>query len=182
MSKSKKKKVNPLRRPATAADIKAAKKAAFDAAISHNWAVFFTVMMDKEGASNETLNQVWDDVSDIADIIDRRLVDVPTLLRDLEANGVELGEARRKVIYRKKGQIDVSSVRAAQKQAMDEAILYTWVLFFTALKNGQGMDRAALSRIWQEVQYLEDSIRNGYVDIKDLMETLEEENGITLID
>ena len=181
MAKGKKKKVNPLRRPATAADIAKAKADAFDEAVSYNWSIFFTVMMDKEGVSNETLNMVWNDVDVIADMLGETQSQIVDLFHELEADGVDLGDQRRKV-FRRKGHLDVSSVHAAKKQAKSEAILYTWVLFFTAVKRRLGYGKPELSRIWQEIKYLEDSIEQGYVNVKDLMDTLEEENGITLVD
>lgn len=43
-----KKKVNPRRIPATLADVQRAKKEAQDFAITATWAIFYTVMRDKE--------------------------------------------------------------------------------------------------------------------------------------
>lgn len=50
-----KKKINPKRKPATQADIIKAKKDAQNKAIDYAWAIFFTVMVDKEGYGRKGL-------------------------------------------------------------------------------------------------------------------------------
>ena len=55
-----KKKINPRKRPATQADIIKAKKYAQSKAIDTAWAIFFTVMVDKEGYGKKRLNRIWE--------------------------------------------------------------------------------------------------------------------------
>lgn len=83
-----KNKVNPRRRPATMADVARAKRAAQADAVRTAWAIFFTVLRDKEQATVDDLKRVWDEVEDLSDSIARGYVNV-TDLRDVlrrEAN------------------------------------------------------------------------------------------------
>ena len=52
---AKKKKKNPSLRPASVADVMKAKKSAQDRAINITWAIFFSVMRDKEGYGRKRL-------------------------------------------------------------------------------------------------------------------------------
>lgn len=79
-----KKKVNPRRKPATAADVNKAKKQAQEFAIETVWAMFFTVMRDKEGYGTKRLQRVWKEVSDLSDSIERGYVSVKDLVQTLE--------------------------------------------------------------------------------------------------
>ena len=64
-----KKKVNPRKRPVSQADIIKAKKEAQNKAINYAWAIFFTVMVDKEGYGKKRLNRIWEEVCDLSDSI-----------------------------------------------------------------------------------------------------------------
>lgn len=87
-----KKKVNPKRKPATQADIMKAKKDAQSKAIDYAWAIFFTVMVDKEGYGRKRLNRIWNEVSDLSDSIAKGYVSVKDLMRTLEEEkGIVLG-------------------------------------------------------------------------------------------
>ena len=79
-----KKKVNPRRKPATQADIIKAKKDAQNKAINSAWAIFFTVMVDKEGYGRKRLNRIWNEVSDLSDSISKGYVSVKDLMKTLE--------------------------------------------------------------------------------------------------
>lgn len=79
-----KKKVNPHRRPATVADVERAKKTAQNQAINIAWAIFFTVMRDKEGWGMKRLRRLWDEVNDLSDSISGGYVSVSDLMQALE--------------------------------------------------------------------------------------------------
>ena len=88
---SKKKKVNPNRIPATKADVEKAKKQAVDEAVSFAWAVFFTVMRDKEGYGTRVrLPRLWARVRDLIDSITKGYVSVADLKEELKKQGIIL--------------------------------------------------------------------------------------------
>lgn len=90
---SRKKKVNPNRRQATQADVNKAKRKATEDAISATWAIFFTVMRDKEGYGPKRLARLWDRVNDLSDSIVRGYVSVDDLKKTLaDEAGITLGE------------------------------------------------------------------------------------------
>lgn len=62
-------KTNPRRRPATQADVERAKKAAQGEAISLAMTIMFTVLLDKEGFTQEDLQRLWREVNDLSDSI-----------------------------------------------------------------------------------------------------------------
>lgn len=78
------KKINPRRRPATQADIIKAKKDAQIKAINYAWAIFFTVMVDKEGYGKKRLKRLWQEVNDLSDSIAKGYVSVNDLMRTLD--------------------------------------------------------------------------------------------------
>lgn len=80
----KSKKKNPRRYAATLADVKKAKRDACNLAVDHAFAIFFTVMRDKEGWGNKRLKRLWEEVSDLSDSISRGYVSVSDLLQTLE--------------------------------------------------------------------------------------------------
>lgn len=75
-----KKKVNPQRRSASAADVERAKKQATDFAIESVWAIFFTALRDKEGFEEKRLRRVWDSCQNLSDSIVRGYVKVQDLI------------------------------------------------------------------------------------------------------
>ena len=77
-----KKKVNPLRRPATQADVQRAKQKGQEEAIKLAWSILFTVLRDKEGYDLEGLQRVWKEVDDLSDSIAKGYCTV-TDLRDV---------------------------------------------------------------------------------------------------
>lgn len=78
---TKKRKVNPRRIPQNRVSIeKNAKKEAIDAA----WAIFFTVLRDKEGYSQEQLKRVWNSITTISESISAGYVNVNDLKKTLE--------------------------------------------------------------------------------------------------
>ena len=94
---SKAKKVNPRRRPATEADVRKAKDAAVSVAIDAAWAIFFTVLRDKEGMENDQLRRIWDYVNDLSDGIAQGYVSVSDLMETLrEEAGLTIGKGELK--------------------------------------------------------------------------------------
>lgn len=92
-----KRKVNPRRRPATEADVRKAKDAAVSEAIDAAWAIFFTVLRDKEGMENDQLRRIWDYVNDLSDSIAQGYVSVADLMETLrEEAGLTIGEGELK--------------------------------------------------------------------------------------
>ena len=77
------KKQNPRRRPATQADVNRARDQAVADAVHLCMAVFFTVLLDKEGADKEILHRVWDEVNDLSDSINQGYVTEADLKRVL---------------------------------------------------------------------------------------------------
>ena len=70
-----------------------------------------------------------------------------------------------------------ADVEKAKRQAQTHAINMVWAVFFTALRDKErfGYKR----RVWDEVNYISDSIDKGYIDIDDLVNELKEHD-ITL--
>ncbi len=86
-----KKKVNPNRVPASYADLDKAKKKARDEAIEYVWAIFMTVMRDKEGYGKGRLNRLWGHVNDLSDSISAGYVSINDLKQTiLEEAGIRL--------------------------------------------------------------------------------------------
>lgn len=80
-----KKKINPRHRPVSQADVIKAEKEAQSKAINYAWAIFFTVMRDKEGYGKERLRRVWDAVNELSDSIAQGYVNVNDLIKTLDA-------------------------------------------------------------------------------------------------
>lgn len=76
---AKKKKVNPTKKPVTQADLKKAKNEAVSEAIEMTWAIFFTVLRDKEGYATEDLQRIWGEVNDLSESIVQGYVNVADL-------------------------------------------------------------------------------------------------------
>ena len=79
-----KKKTNPRRLPVSQADIIKAKKDAQNKAINYAWAIFFTVMVDKEGYGKKRLKRIWEEVSDLSDSVSKGYVSIGDLMRTLD--------------------------------------------------------------------------------------------------
>ena len=86
----KKKRVNPRRKPATQADVEKAKRQAQDIAITSAWAIFFSVLRDKEGYGYKRLRRVWDEVNYLSDSIDKGYVKLDDLVNELAEYGITL--------------------------------------------------------------------------------------------
>lgn len=71
-----------------------------------------------------------------------------------------------------------AAVREAQ--ARDRAITLAWAIFFTVLRDKEGYETEDLQRVWRGVEGLSDSVAKGYVNVRDLMEALDREAGVSL--
>lgn len=92
MSKSKRKKPNPNRIPATKADVQKAKEKARLEAISLVWSIFFTVLRDKRGYTLDDLRETWKECEYLADSIAKgycTVDDLRTILREEEDINLE---------------------------------------------------------------------------------------------
>lgn len=76
----------------------------------------------------------------------------------------------------------MADINKARNDAKNMAVEIAWSIFFTVLRDKEGYTQADLRRVWDEVEYLSDSITNGYCTIKDLRSILHEEAGIDLKD
>ena len=79
------KKTNPRNRPATQSDVVKAKKKATDEAVSLSTTIFLTVLKDKNGFSNEELQNTWKNVENLSESIKDGYVnvyDLRTVLRE----------------------------------------------------------------------------------------------------
>ena len=79
------KKTNPRNRPATQADVEKAKKQSTDEAVSLAMTIFLTVLKDKNGFSNEELQDTWENVENLSASIRDGYVsvyDLRTVLRE----------------------------------------------------------------------------------------------------
>lgn len=76
----------------------------------------------------------------------------------------------------------LGDINKAKKEAKNMAVEIAWSIFFTVLRDKEGYTQADLRRVWDEVEYLSDSITNGYCTVKDLRSILHEEAGIDLKD
>ena len=76
--------------------------------------------------------------------------------------------------------VSQADIIKAKREAQNTAINYAWAIFFTVLRDKEGYGKQRLARVWKEVNELSDSIAKGYVNVKDLMRTLEKEANIVL--
>lgn len=76
----KKKKKNPNRKPMTKGE---RERHVRDSALTTVWAIFFTVLFDKEGHSVEDMQRIWKECEYLSDSIAKGRVNVADLLRTL---------------------------------------------------------------------------------------------------
>ena len=76
--------------------------------------------------------------------------------------------------------VSQADVDRAKREAQGKAVNIAWAIFFTVMRDKEGYGKERLKRIWREVNELSDSISQGYVNVKDLIQTLDEEAGIIL--
>lgn len=68
-------------------------------------------------------------------------------------------------------------IEKAKRDATNTAVASTWAIMFSVLRDKEGYDYNRLRRIWDETNYLADSIARKYVKIDDLIEELRERGG-----
>ena len=74
-----KRKINPRRRPASMADVERAKDKTRTETVRTSWSVFFTVLRDKEGMSNEDLGRIFAEAEDLSESVIRGYCSVSDL-------------------------------------------------------------------------------------------------------
>lgn len=84
------------------------------------------------------------------------------------------GMAKKKKVNPRRRPATLADVNKAKKAAMDIAINSAWAIMFTALRDKEGFGYIRLKRVWDEVNYISDSIGKGYVNIDDLVNELKE--------
>lgn len=87
--------------------------------------------------------------------------------------------AKKKKVNPRRRPATLADVEKAKRQAQTYAINMVWAVFFTALRDKERFGYKRLRRVWDEVNYISDSIDKGYIEIDDLIEELRE-NDITL--
>jgi hypothetical protein len=76
--------------------------------------------------------------------------------------------------------VSQADIIKAKREAQSTAINYAWAIFFTVMRDKERYGKKRLRRVWDAVNELSDSISKGYVNVKDLMQTLEKEANIVL--
>ena len=74
----------------------------------------------------------------------------------------------------------MADIKKAKSQALDEALTLAWSNFFMVLADKEGYTVEDMQRVWKHCEDLSDSIVQGYVTVRDLRETLHEENGMVI--
>lgn len=72
----------------------------------------------------------------------------------------------------------MADVERAKQEAQAEAISYAMTIFFSVLCDKHGATDAELRQFRDEVNYLSESVVQGYVSLSDLRHTLRTERGI----
>lgn len=72
----------------------------------------------------------------------------------------------------------MADVERAKQEAQAEAISYAMTIFFSVLCDKHAATDAELRQFWDEVNYLSESIVQGYVSLADLRHILRTERGI----
>jgi hypothetical protein len=63
---------------------------------------------------------------------------------------------------------------------VEDAVRLVQAMVFTVLLDKEGYDEEGLQRVWAELEYLSDSINQGYVNLPDLIHILREEYHLQL--
>lgn len=67
-----------------------------------------------------------------------------------------------------------ADVEKAKKKATNDASKVVCAIFFMALRDKEGWGMVRLKRLWEEVNYISDSISRGYINANDILTELEE--------
>lgn len=87
--------------------------------------------------------------------------------------------AKKKKVNPRRRPATLADVEKAKRQAQTHTINMVWAVFFTALRDKERFGYKRLRRVWDEVNYISDSIDKGYINIDDLVNELKEHD-ITL--
>lgn len=74
----------------------------------------------------------------------------------------------------------MADVERAKDKARTETVRTSCSVFFTVLRDKEGMSNEDIGRIYAEVKALSDSVIRGYCSISDLRDTLRREAGIVI--
>lgn len=75
--------------------------------------------------------------------------------------------------------VTMADVKKKVKGAAERTIMNSFTLFFTVLLDKEGMTSKDIRRIYNEVEDLSRSIREGYVSWNDLYRTLKDEEDLS---
>lgn len=73
-----------------------------------------------------------------------------------------------------------ADIEKAKKQGTDKAATFAIAIIFSALTDKMGWTKEQLLELWGHVDYLSDSVTQGYVTIPQLLHTLKEEYGVNI--
>lgn len=73
-----------------------------------------------------------------------------------------------------------ADVLRAKQKGVEDAVRLVQAMVFTVLLDKEGYDEEGLQRVWAELEYLSDSINQGYVNLPDLVHILREEYHLKL--
>ena len=77
-------------------------------------------------------------------------------------------------------QLRASDIKRMKREASDQALKSSFVLFLSVMRDKEGYGIKRLQRVYDEVQALADSISKGYVNLFDLEKALREEANINI--
>lgn len=69
-----------------------------------------------------------------------------------------------------------------RKKIRDEAVNWAYIIMFTALRDKWGYGIIRLNRLYNDINYIADSISKGYVKLQDLKKELEDKMGIKFVE
>ena len=92
-----------------------------------------------------------------------------------------MSKKRKKKTNPRRQPVTMAEVKRAKTDAEDRALRAAWSIFFTVLRDKEGLTLDDLRRVWSEVEDLSDSIAKGYCTVSDLREILKLEEGVCLM-
>ena len=72
-----------------------------------------------------------------------------------------------------------AEVHKAKRNATAFAVRVAFAIIFTVMRDKFGWGKKRLRQLWDYVEDLSESIKLGYVNVNDLLQTLEDEAGIS---
>ena len=92
-----------------------------------------------------------------------------------------MSKKRKKKTNPRRQPVTMAEVKRAKTDAEDRALKAAWSIFFTVLRDKEGLTLDDLRRVWGEMEDLSDSIAKGYCTVSDLREILKLEEGVCLM-